>query len=855
MPSVRRLRVEGSSEPVGIDVPCPRFSWIVEATENGVQQVSYRLTVERLTASGAETAWDSGVVASSDARSADYAGAELRSGAGYRWRITVMTSAGEASAVSSFRTGLFDEQAWAGAKWIGGHAEPALGGAHPAPLLRREFVLPAPIVSAQLYVAAGGYADVRINGRDAPRGVLAPGFTDYDCTVQYNATEVAQLLQQGANVVTVELGRGFYGMTGVNTWGWEQAPWHAEPCVRAALIVTHHDGTRTVVPTDGQWRTTDGPTTFDDLYAGESFDFRRAIDGSDQVGFDDSPWRLAAVVTGPRGALRHQRQPVIAVTESLAPSGITRLGEGTYLVEFPRVIAGWVTVAAAPAQDTAVRIGYAESLRADGTANTDDPHSYYDGRFQTAEVRFAGGGVRQEWSPKFTYYGFRYVQLTGWPDGQPPTADTVSAQCVHTDLERTGTFRSSEPLLDDVHRIVVDTVLNNLHGIPTDTPTFEKNGWTGDGMVAAELMLLNFDAHELLAKWTADIAATARHTGIPRVIAPHGGWSYDWTPTPTWNAAMPLIAWWLHLYTADERTMGAHLDVLVTHARLELDRTDDAIASTTLGDWVAPDASPGGGNPPEDSRVPATAFLHQILATVARAAEELGCDELAEEFRAHADRVAEAFRARFFDPLRGIIRGEGETEFRQSHNVLALAFGLVPAGREQAVADAVAADVVARGFHLNTGALGTKYLLPMLSRHGHADVAVKVALQTSYPSWGFWLENGATTTWEHWALQSRSRGHYFLGTVDDWLFHDVAGIRPVAPGYRVFEVAPAVTSIRSAQASVSTAFGTAAVRWTRDGDELTLEVSVPVGAKAVVRLPGVEARVLDAGQHAVHAPC
>lgn len=219
MPSVRRLRVEDATEPVGIGVRHPRFSWIIEATENGVQQVSYRLMVERVTAAGAERVWDSGLVASSDARSADYAGEELLSGAGYQWQITAMTSAGEASAVSSFRTGLFDERDWAGAMWIGGHAEPAIGSTHPAPLLRREFILPGPIVSAQLYVAAGGYADVRINGRHAPRGVLAPGFTDYDCTVQYDATEVAQLLQPGRNAITVELGRGFYGMTAVNTWG------------------------------------------------------------------------------------------------------------------------------------------------------------------------------------------------------------------------------------------------------------------------------------------------------------------------------------------------------------------------------------------------------------------------------------------------------------------------------------------------------------------------------------------------------------------------------------------------------------------------------------------------------------
>lgn len=846
MVAVSRLRVEAKDEPVGIDVASPRFSWIVTSGAEGVQQLSFQVNVRRVcdVTAVADEVWASGRITSRDARWVDYTGPGLEPNTRYRWDIVCETNAGTTSSWSTFRTGLLTERDWSGSRWIARHRDGA--PVHlPAPLLQKEFDLGRPIMSAQLFVAAGGLADVRINGTSPCRGVLAPGFADYESVVQYDATEVAHLLNTGRNTIGAELGRGFYGISRRNTWGWERAPWHGEPCLRALLVVHHADGGRTVIATDEDWLVTDSGTEFDDLYAGETFDFGIAAAHSRP----DARWSSAAAVAGPRGRLVHQRQPPIEVTSVLDPVAVNCLAPGRYLVEFPRVVAGWVRLSPPPSTAATIRVAYSETLRPDGSADNDDPHDYYDGRFQTCEVTFTPAAERQSWAPRFTYYGFRYVELSGWPEDTPPTAADIVAECVHTSVARTGEFHCSSPILGDIHRIVVDTVLNNLHGIPTDTPTFEKNGWTGDGMVAAELMLTNFDAHELLAKWVGDIVATTRGTGLPKVIAPHGGWSFDWGPTPTWNAAMPLLAWWLHLYTGDERTMQEHFETLVRHARLEFARSDDGIATTTLGDWVSPETPPGGGNPPEDPRVPATVFLHAILSTVAEIAAQLGHDEVARELGSLAAAVRRAFQVAFLDGDTLTVRGVGEEGFRQSHNVLALAFGLVPDGVQQAVADAVAADVAARGHHLNTGALGTKYLLPVLSRHGHPGTALRVAQQTTFPSWGFWLANGATTTWEHWAIESRSRGHYFLGTVDDWLFQDVAGIRPLEPGHRVFEVAPKVPDLAWARASVETTYGPVRVRWSRGPGGFEIEVDVPVGAEALVNLPSGRRERLGSGHH------
>ena len=273
---------------------------------------------------------------------------------------------------------------------------------------------------------------------------------------------------------------------------------------------------------------------------------------------------------------------------------------------------------------------------------------------------------------------------------------------------------------------------------------------------------------------------------------------------------------------------------------LELGRSPGGVANTRLGDWVSPEASPAGGNAPEDTRVSATAYLHMMLTAMERSARFLGKDADAAAFAGDAAVVKKAFNDRFFDREAGYYRGSGDRGYRQTHNVLALAFGLAPdEATEKSVAASIVADVKAKGMHLNTGVLGTKYLLPVLTDHGYADVAYQLATQTTYPSWGFMTENGGTTMWEHWALDARSRGHYFLGTVDDWFYHDVAGISPSEEtGYRNVSIAPAVTDqMEWARASTRTPYGPVSSSWESTGDRLTMDVDVPVVSTATVRIP------------------
>jgi alpha-L-rhamnosidase len=528
----------------------------------------------------------------------------------------------------------------------------------------------------------------------------------------------------------------------------------------------------------------------------------------------------------------HSRQPPIRVSETIAGTVVER-EDGRLVVDFGRVIAGWVRIETRGSAGHRLELRHGEKLTGDGRPNDGDPLGYYNGRFQLDVVTLSGDPDGETWEARFGWKGFRFVEITGWPG-----EGTIAARVAHTDVARTGEFRTSDPVMQKIHTLTVRTILNNLHSIPTDTPKYEKNGWTADGMVGTEMFLLNLDAHELLAKWVDDIADSRGPDGVPSVIAPNSGWTYDWSPAPPWHSAYVLIPWWLYRYGGDERVIREHLDGIVRYVTAEYSRSQDGIASTTLGDWVNPETSPAGGNPPEDLRVSATVYLHLMLETAAAMSRTLGRDDDAARVGELAGIVRDAFLARFFDAELGLVRGEGDAGFRQSHNILALAHGLIPAAARQEVADRIAADVVSRGIHLNTGVLSTKYLLPVLTEYGHADLALALARQTTFPSWGFWLERGATTLWEHWHEDARSYGHFFLGTIDDWFFSSVAGISAADVAYRRIRFRPRLIGLlESASAKIATPHGPASIEWSVKEGVCDLIVRVPIGSVGEVVLP------------------
>ncbi|KAK7031487.1 bacterial alpha-L-rhamnosidase-domain-containing protein [Favolaschia claudopus] len=778
--------------------------------------------------------------------------------AGFLASINILYSDGSSSALttdtswkvnpsppSGWQAADFNDGSWAAASSEGTYGvgpwntnvniQDALGE-HPAPLLRGKFSVSKQVTRAHLYYSAGGYATITLNGKPVSDHVLSPGFTKYDTRIQYVVLDVQSLVTQGNNVLSAILGRSHYGVTQGNVWNWNGAPWHGEPVLRAVLSLTYSDGSKDKIVSSGAWKNIEGPTRLDDVFGGENYDARYTIPNWNLPSFDDSAWNFALAGQVPKGALVRARNPPTRVVASLTPVSITQPVPGQYVAAFSRTVAGWVRLTVTGPKGSLVTVHYGEKLNSDGTVIYQDLQHYYANNFQTDRFWLAGTGSAEVFEPQFSYKGYQYIQILGWPGSQPPTPANIIGQVVHDDLTIQAGFTSSSTLLNQLHTASVFTMLNNVHSIPEDCPTFEKNGWSGDAMVSAEMFLTNFDSADLLAKYSEDLR-DSRTNGPPAVIAPDSGWGQN-NQADTWHSAFILIPAWIYSYRGDTRVLSDNYASMKSYIEFELGRSPNNIASTGLGDWDTPETSPLGGNPPEDSRIPATAFLYHMLDTMSTVATVLGNTADASTFASQAAAVKTAFNNAFLSSSTGYYVGSGDNGYRQSHNLLALAFNLTPnSNTAKVVADSVAADVNARGGHLNTGALSTKQLLPMLTVHGHADTALLLAQQTTYPSWGYWIANGATTMWEHWLLTARSHDHMFLGTFEDWFYKHVLGIQSTSVAFQTVSIAPAYTSasgLTSASGWMLTPFGNLTVAWTNSNRVVSLNVGVPVGVTATI---------------------
>ncbi|KAJ7574556.1 bacterial alpha-L-rhamnosidase-domain-containing protein [Mycena floridula] len=719
---------------------------------------------------------------------------------------------------------------------------------HPAPLMRKSFSIAKPLAFARLYYAVGGYAHFTINGNPASDRVLSPGFTKYDTQSLYISVDVMSKLNSGDNVIGVELGRSHYAVTNPNVWGWEHASWRAEPSTRVVLSLGFTDGTTNRVVSDSSWKVTEGPTRLDDVFGGENYDASFTILNWDTVGFDDSAWQSVLVTAGPAGTLVNHRAPPTKIIGELTPISVTQPVPGIYVLQFERTVAGWVRISAVGPQKTLITIHYGEKLAADGTVVFQDPGNFVN-NFQTDRFWLAGTGQREIFEAKFSYKGYEYVQLEGWPGSSPTPAD-VTGIIVHDDLVMNGDFSSSSDLLNRMHKASVFTMLNNAHSYPEDCPTFEKNGWTGDAQLSTENFLTNLDAHDFLAKYIRDVDESRPNNGPPGVIAPDSGWGQNFE-SPPWHAVFILTPWWIYRYRGDSRILKEHYASMKNYVEFELGRSTNNLVSATFGDWDAPDTDPGGGQPAEDSRVSGTAYLYRMLTTMVDVANAVGQPADAATFASQAAAVKNAFNAEFLDPSTGYYIGDGDSGFRQSHNLLAVGFGLSPSDDTTNTAiKAIVNDVmVTKNGHLNTGALGTKLILPVLSEHGSVDVAVALATQTTEPSWGFWLANGATTMWEQWAVETRSHDHHFLGTFEDWLYQHVAGIKLTSPAFQTVTIAPLATAfLQSASAWTMTPFGNLSVDWRKDSGSLFIDVQVPVSVTATLVMPAGNTVVMASGK-------
>jgi alpha-L-rhamnosidase len=736
----------------------------------------------------------------------------------------------------------FDDSAWPGARVAAAYGSGPWGSSVSAPpppetLLRDEFAVHKPIASARAHIAGLGYNKLSINGKRIGDHELDPGFTVYHKTVLYSTYDVTAALRSGDNAVGVSLGRGFYSM--MNPDEWKTSPWWSEPKLKLELDITYQDGTSQKVLSDDGWKVADGPTRSESLWYGETYDARLEQSGWDRPGLDDAEWRPALAVSAPEGTLRSQAFPPIKVTQHLTVAAVTAPVAGAHVYDFGSPTAGWARIGVRGPAGTTVNITYGEKLRSDGTV---DNTGGYGAQLQAYSYTLKGEGV-ESYQPSYSYAGFRYAQIT-----TPPgvTLESVDGERLHTAVNSTGGFTSSSDLLNRYQDAQANTILNNLYSIPTDTPMYEKRPYTADGHLYADSAIDNFDMQNFYESWMRSHRDDQNADGSIGVTVPttEGGKAVK---DPIWSASFVLINWDLYWYYGDKHAIAENYDAMkawLGYFESTIATTGDIYTGFSYGDWLAP----GYAFAPEGTRLSGTAYLYLTATKLAQMARALGHDGDADHFATLASQIAAAFNAKFLDRSAGAYFDDKSAGYRQTSNLLPLSLGIVPAADRPTVVANLVADIERRGEHLNTGALGTKIILPVLTDAGYADLASRIATNPTYPGWGYWFEGlGATTMWEEWNADSRSHDHAFMGTVDDWLYQRVAGIEPAAPGYTKVVIKPyPAGELKNASAHVATPLGHVSSQWSRQPGRFTLQVSVPPGATATIFVPAHDRRAVTA---------
>jgi alpha-L-rhamnosidase len=696
-----------------------------------------------------------------------------------------------------------------------------------APLFRREFQLSKPVKQARAYVTGLGYYELYLNGRKVGDRVLDPPYTSFERRVFYSTYDVTDLLKEGQNAVGAIVGKGWY--TG-------------KPCLLLQMNIDHEDGTRTSVTTSSDWKYSWGPILENSLYHGETYDARLEQPGWSEPEFDDSKWQKVEVVAAPTKELSAQMIQPIKVIEDIRPKNITNPMPGIWVFDFGQNFSGWCRLKVSGPAGTEVVLKHAELLYPNGTVNQENLRSAR----ATDRYILKGEGV-ETWEPRFTYHGFRYVQVEGFP-GQPDL-ESLTGRVVHTSFERKGTFECSNGLINQIQSNSVWGFRTNFHSIPTDCPQRdERQGWMGDAHVSADAAFYNFDIAPAYAKFLRDIQDVQGPNGeIPDTVP------YVWGSNPgdpMWAAAYHFITWDMYRHTGDRRLLAMHYDNLKAYADLLIREAGEeyVIKRNCYGDWLSVEDTPRD--------LISTGGFYRCVWLTARMAEVLGRCSDVEKYDSVCSKIAEAFNNRFFNPETNMY-GNG-SQFSQ---VWPLYLGIVPADRRKAVAENLVKNIMEKHKgHLSTGFLGTRYLLDVLCNEGYPDVAYTIVSQKDYPSWGFMIMHGATTIWEWWELKTgrgmNSHNHPAFGAVSGWFYRMLAGIVPDSnyAGYERFDIKPFVPSgLDEVRAVVDTVRGRVISNWQRKNSGLVLSVSIPTNSKAFVWVPkvGIDNAVVYEGEAVV----
>lgn len=848
------LRCENLENPLGIDNPTPRLSWLLKDDRQGAMQTAYRILVGTDSLSvlnGKGDSWDTGKLDADDIL-VEYKGKKLTPFTNYFWKVIAWDADKKesSSSVSSFETGIMGIGNWQGA-WIGdGHGKDF----EPAPYFRKKFNASKKIKTARAYIAVGGLYELYINGEKIGNHRLDPIYTRFDRRNLYVTYDVTPQLQNGENAVGVLLGNGWYNHQSKAVWDFDNAPWRNRPTFCLDLRIHYEDGTSEVVSTDLSWKTSTGALIFNSIYTAEHYDFNLEQKGWNTATFDDSKWHGVRYRTAPSQNITSQQLRPIRNVKTLQPKSINKIDDKTYVYDFGQNMSGVTKFVITGEKGTVVKLKHGERLSANGQIDMSNIDVYYRGDkekepFQTDIVTLSGA-QNEEFMAKFNYKGFRYVEVISDKPIQLGN-ENLTAYFMHSDVPAVGKIESSNTIINKLCEATNNSYLSNLMGYPTDCPQREKNGWTGDGHLAIESALYNFDGITVYEKWLADHRDEQQPNGVLPDIIPTGGWGYGTANGLDWTSTIAIIPWEIYMFYGDSKLLSDSYESIKRYVDY-VDRTSpDGLTSWGRGDWVPVKSH-------SNLELTSSIYFFVDADILAKAAKLFDKNDDYLYYSKLADKIKNAINNKYLNRETGIYASGTQTELS-----VPLLWKVVPEDIIPKVAANLAKKVEEAGFHLDVGVLGAKAILNALSENGYPDAAYKVAVQDTYPSWGWWIVNGATTLLENWDLKAErdiSDNHMMFGEIGAWFYKGMGGIFPDAkqPGFKNIILRPNfIKEVKSFEAKHNSPYGEIISKWSfKKKNNVTYEVTVPANSTATLYLPdnviGEKSKTLEAGKYVLN---
>ena len=845
---VTDLSCEHKINPMGVDVAAPRFSWKLNGPGRNIMQTAYSIRVASSKNFSANTiSWQTGKVNSAESVLLPYGGSALQPGARYYWQVKIWDAANRESAWSSpayWETGLLQAANWK-AQWI----EPAQSAERHMPglLVRKDFAVQKKIAAARAYVTSHGFYELYINGKKVGDEVFTPGWTSYNKRLQYQVYDVTSMLQPGANSAGAMLADGWYrgSLAWENNWG----IWGKKLGLLCQLKITFTDGSEQTVVTDNSWKgTQDGPVRADGIYDGETYDARKEIKGWSNPGFNDSQWQPVTVADIAKDNLLTQQTVAVRKIQEIKPVRIFKTPNGLLVADFGQNMVGWIRLKAKGAAGTTVTIRHAEVLDKYGDFYTDNLRA----AAATATYTLKGGEA-ETYEPRFSFFGFRYASINGFPGELTP--EDLTGVVVHSDMKPTGSFECSNALINQLQHNIQWGQKGNFVDVPTDCPQRdERLGWTGDAQAFCRTAAFNMDVSPFFTKWLKDVAADQNEDGavpfvIPDVLKNKG-------TSAGWGDVATIAPWTMYQVYGDKRLLETQYPSMKAYVEYIRKKAGDTYlwkGGSVFGDWLfyksMRQTENDGYTSPD---MIATMFYGYSAKLLAQAAAVLGKNDDEQTYNGIFEKIKAAFNKNYVT-AEGRIASESQTSY-----VLALHFELLPVELRAKATQYLVDDIKERGDHLSTGFLGTPYLCHVLTANGRTDVAYDLLLQQTFPSWLYPVKMGATTIWERWDGQKtdstfqdvgmNSFNHYAYGAIGDWMYRVAAGIEIGQAGYRHILLQPQPgKKLSYAKASFESSYGTIASGWEMKDGKMMVKMRVPANTTATIILPSAQADKVTEG--------